>query len=223
MLLTHRHIESSSELDISNKHICVSIMVPEIHRTPPNTSDTCLYVWIPTKSKNKSGKWLCFGYTSISGLGIRTAPAFWRNGKSAANVWGAVKLWNWKSWVYDHHVMPWGHWSEKMGTETGISYQRWGNCNVWTMYEHVEVSINGDTLNGWFIIEHPIKMDDLWFGGTPISGNPHVWRSSKQIWIVAGHGHVSIQMSFRLPVSNGFWGHIWITEELKREHVDMFR
>jgi len=48
-----------------------------------------------------------------------------------------------------------------MGTETGISYQRWGNCNVWTMYEHVEVSINGDTLNGWFIIEHPIKMDDL--------------------------------------------------------------
>ena len=42
---------------------------------------------------------------------------------------------------------------------------------------------------GWFIREHPIKMDDLWwFGGTPISGKPPIyWRWSKfmreSLWI----------------------------------------
>jgi hypothetical protein len=28
--------------------------------------------------------------------------------------------------------------------------------------------------NGWFIMEHTIKIDDLIFGGTPISGNLHI-------------------------------------------------
>ena len=61
-------------------------------------------------------------------------------------------------------------------------------------------------LAGWFIREHPIKMDDLWwFGGTPISGKPPIyWRWSKEIKIHEGipmnqpifHGHDELA-SFR--------------------------
>ena len=38
--------------------------------------------------------------------------------------------------------------------------------------EYLEVSINGGTPNGWFIVENPTKMGC--FGGTPISGNLHL-------------------------------------------------
>ena len=36
----------------------------------------------------------------------------------------------------------------------------------------MEVSINGEPQNGWFKMEHPIKMDG--FGGIPIYGNPQM-------------------------------------------------
>ena len=34
----------------------------------------------------------------------------------------------------------------------------------------------GDAQNGWFIVENPIKMNDLDFFGTPLLGNLH-WSS----------------------------------------------
>ena len=45
----------------------------------------------------------------------------------------------------------------------------------WVIMGNLVVSINGDTPNGLFIMENLMKMDDKW--GTPILGNPHLWRS----------------------------------------------
>ena len=41
----------------------------------------------------------------------------------------------------------------------------------WLVATYMEVYINGDTPNGWFIIEH-IYCKNGWFGRTPISGTP---------------------------------------------------
>jgi hypothetical protein len=38
------------------------------------------------------------------------------------------------------------------------------DCNI-HIYHHMGVSINGGTQNGWFKMEHLIKMDDL---GAPL-------------------------------------------------------
>ena len=40
------------------------------------------------------------------------------------------------------------------------------------IFSYMGASIDGAIQNGWFIMEHPIKMNDL--GGTPISGNLHM-------------------------------------------------
>jgi hypothetical protein len=59
---------------------------------------------------------------------------------------------------------------------------------VWNSGEQpllLGVSINGESQNGWFIMENP-NYWNWWFGGTPISGNLHldVWSSISTVqWI----------------------------------------
>ena len=45
----------------------------------------------------------------------------------------------------------------------------------WFRMENPMVIMVGKTQNRWFLMEHPMNMDDDWpTGGTPISQNPHI-------------------------------------------------
>jgi len=58
----------------------------------------------------------------------------------------------------------WGFHQQTMGIHWG--FQKWG-------YPFIA---------GWFIREHPIKMDDDW--GTPIYGNHHMSRYEMNTWVL---------------------------------------
>ena len=45
------------------------------------------------------------------------------------------------------------------------------------MIIYMRVSINWDIQNGWFTHENSIEMNDLGVGGSPISGNHHIYYS----------------------------------------------